>query len=751
MPNRFTAKISVLFLLFFLTNNLNGQLLFHRNDTIDVYKGGNLLKLSWLGGLNNAQFSKVDLNLDGTDDLVVFDRSDSKILTFINNGTPNQPDYTYNYFYERFFPTTQNWFLMRDYNLDGKADIFCFTNSGIKVYKNTSTSMTGLSFQIVSSLLKSDQYPGGLFNLYVPSTDIPAIHDIDGDGDLDILSFGVLGAYIEYHQNMSIENYGTADSLNYVLQNNCWGYFSESGSLTNKLKLYDTCYYNVPNPRSVRHAGSTILAFDNNNDNVADLLLGDVSFGNVVLATNGGTSPNTNSAMSSQDTAFPSYDTPVDLTLFPGIFYEDVDNDGVKDLICSPNTNILTENAKSVWYYKNNGTNSLPNFSFVQDDFLQNETIELGEGSIPSFFDYNGDGLMDMVISSYGYFVRASNTYISKLSLYKNTGTSMQPEFTFVTDDYQNISALNLGLSLHPTFADIDNDGDQDMILGDSEGKLHLLTNSAGAGNTASFSLTLQNITDSAGNQIDIGQFAAPQLFDYDNDNDFDLIIGKKNGTVTYYENIGSAATYLFKKITDSLGGVEIHEAWDTYGSSTGYSTPYFFEEAGTRYMMSGGERGEMYLYTNINPSNPLAPFTLTDTVLVKSEIGLRTVPHVIDINNNGSMDFLVGSLRGGVSFFYSGQDYTNIETSTKELSSPTITLYPNPTNDIINIAIKGDYTFNQLNYTIHNIIGEEIASSKVFTNTTTPINVSNLKNGVYFISFVRGNETITKKFVINQ
>jgi hypothetical protein len=750
MPNKFTAKISVLILLISLSFNLNGQLQFHRNDTIDVIKGVNNLDLAWFGGLNNAQFSKVDLNLNGIDDLVVFDRSDSKILTFINNGTPNQPDYTYNYYYERFFPAVQNWLLMRDYNLDGKVDIFCFANSGIKVYKNTSTISTRLSFELVTPLLKSDQYPGGLFNLYVPSTDIPAISDIDGDGDLDVLSFGVLGAYIEYHQNMSVENYGTADSLKYVLQNNCWGYFSESGSTTNKLKLYDSCYYNVPSPRSARHAGSTLLAFDNNNDNVADLLLGDVSFGNVVLATNGGAAPNMNSAMASQDTAFPSYNTSVDLTLFPGMFYEDVDNDNIKDLLCSPNTNILTENANSVWYYKNNGTNSLPNFNYVKNNFLQDETIELGEGSIPSFLDYNGNGLMDMVISSYGYFVRATNTYISKLSLYENTGTSTMPEFTFVTDDYQNISALNLGLSLHPTFADIDNDGDQDMLLGDSEGKLHILTNSAGAGNTAVFGLTLQNIIDSAGIQIDVGQFAAPQLYDYDNDNDFDLIIGEKNGIISYYKNIGTPALYKFKKITDSLGKVEIHEPWDTYGSSTGYSTPFFFKESGTTYMMSGGQQGEMYLYSNINPANPNAPFTLTDTIIAQGEIGLRTIPHVIDINNNGGMDFLVGSLRGGVSFFYSGQDYTDIEI-TETLTPTTINLYPNPAKELINISIQGDYADTPINYAIYNVIGKRLTSAILKTNTTTTLDLSDFKNGIYFINFSQGKNVVTKKFVVGR
>src|SRR6218665_3813611 len=50
-------------------------------------------------------------------------------------------------------------------------------------------------------------------NLYVSSVDIPALSDIDNDGDLDIVTFASTGTYMEYHENLSMDLYGNTDSL----------------------------------------------------------------------------------------------------------------------------------------------------------------------------------------------------------------------------------------------------------------------------------------------------------------------------------------------------------------------------------------------------------------------------------------------------------------------------------------------------------------------------------------------------------
>ncbi|MBK6984752.1 MAG: hypothetical protein IPH32_08330 [Bacteroidetes bacterium] len=58
-------------------------------------------------------------------------------------------------------------------------------------------------FTLVNSLLRSDYNPFGapsLSNIPVSSVGIPGISDLDNDGDLDILTFSVIGVKAEYHK-----------------------------------------------------------------------------------------------------------------------------------------------------------------------------------------------------------------------------------------------------------------------------------------------------------------------------------------------------------------------------------------------------------------------------------------------------------------------------------------------------------------------------------------------------------------------
>src|SRR5690606_20077328 len=110
---------------------------------------------------------------------------------------------------------------------------------------------------------------------------------------------------------------------------------------------------------------------------------------------------------------------PVNFCIFPAAFYEDVDFDGVKDLIASPNLfskeylNTLFD--RSVWFYKNTGTSSEPTFSLVRQNFLQNEMIDVGDNAVPALIDIDGDGDDDLLISS-----NSSTTFISRIVLFEN-------------------------------------------------------------------------------------------------------------------------------------------------------------------------------------------------------------------------------------------------------------------------------------------------------------------------------------------
>ena len=208
---------------------------FHQSQDIVVKKNGVELVNPWAGGANVPQFSPIDLNNDNILDLMIFDKNGDQINCFINNGTEGIVDYHYAPEYNLKFPELEDWVLLRDYNCDNKMDIFSSHNGGIRVYKNTSID-EDLNFQLIGTIL-TDRGSGPT-NLYVSSVDIPHIGDIDYDGDLDILTFTIIGSHVEWHKNNSVENFGTCDSLNFELEDECWGDFSENFS-DNSVTLYD--------------------------------------------------------------------------------------------------------------------------------------------------------------------------------------------------------------------------------------------------------------------------------------------------------------------------------------------------------------------------------------------------------------------------------------------------------------------------------------------------------------------------------
>ena len=77
---------------------------------------------------------------------------------------------------------------------------------------------------------------------------------------------------------MSFETFGHCDSLVFELKDECWGKFSENFS-DNSVSLNE-CKNNII--RYDKHSGSTITSIDYNNDSFFDLLLGDITFNNIV-------------------------------------------------------------------------------------------------------------------------------------------------------------------------------------------------------------------------------------------------------------------------------------------------------------------------------------------------------------------------------------------------------------------------------------------------------------------------------------
>ncbi|MCX6287502.1 MAG: FG-GAP-like repeat-containing protein [Bacteroidetes bacterium] len=722
------------------------------------------LKYTWAGGLNACQFCAIDLNLDGLNDLLIFDRHGNRKLTFINQGGVGQINYRYAPEYESQLPEMHEWVITADYNCDGKMDIFTYGYGGVRVFRNTSAG--SLSFHLQTDLLKSWYYTG-FVGILVTSADYPVIADIDGDGDLDLLTFFGLGSYMEYHKNLSMETFGNCDSLDYRLSDHCWGKFRESEG-GNHITLNAVCPYKLLNDlvsaddfSPPKHTGSTLLATDLNGDGLTDLIVGDVDFPNLIALTNGGSRDS--ALMVSQDTVFPSYDKSVQLFSFPVLSYLDLDNDGINDLVVSPFDPAYynAENTKSCWFYKNTGTNTNPDFVFRTDALFQSEMLDFGSGSNPVNADLNHDGLDDIVTGNYGYYDSSAyhsgylqSYFTSSLSFLKNTGTSYVPAFGLLTTDLANASGLKVH-GLYPAFWDLNNDGITDLLCGNEDGSLIYFQ---GRGDSAG--IPVYGSPQKNYQQIKTDAFSAPQLFDLDRDGLADLIVGRQNGTMKYFRNTGSPGNPVFTSTLDSLGKVDVTNHNLSY---FGYCTPYFFRNNNRTYLLAGSEEGKMRLFTGID-GNLNGRFTEIDSLnsLIgisndSLRIGWRTSGFLSHLSDPLYYDMVCGNFSGGLNYFTKGR-IPGIQEQGSTGLMPNLRIYPDPADkevrmELVNNRGRASTPMNgnsdPCKLTIFNSMGKEIIQTDYTPGSV--ISTISLSQGMYIaiLSFPASSTTARGKFLI--
>jgi hypothetical protein len=733
------------------------QLYFSPNYTIQVQDiSGNTLQNAWVGGINFPLWSSIDLNGDGIKDLYMFDKTNDRVVPFLNDGTGSIHAYHYAPQYVSKFPTVRPdaWALCYDYNCDGKEDFLTLDSaySGIEVWRNDYSAQNGLTFTRVSTELKETWSGVQPINIYATSIFIPTFSDVDNDGDMDIIGFNNPGnGKFTYHRNLSKDLYGNCDSLVFVFDDKCWGNFTLSlGS--NTVSSYHNPPCGTPSPFGGNGGVeiskrddtiTTVCALDVDGDGVKELLIGDQINPTCLMVHNGGTT--SDAEIDTSDNFFPSYNVSVNCSSYVHHTYIDIDNDGKRDLLASAGQLV---DKHGVWYYKNTNTDASPVFSFAVNDFLQSESIETGQGACPVFFDADADGLMDIVVA-HGEYILNPPGVVSRLSLFRNTGTAPAPAFRLMNNDYGSLSNMNLFYPIAITFGDLDGDNDQDMIVGDFLGNVHYFNNSAGAGNPASFQLAAPSFMG-----IDVGNDATPQLVDMDYDGLLDLVIGEQSATLNYYHNNGTAtnASFTSQPTIDTLGHVNLRAT----GAFSGFSVPYIFTYNARHQMITGNMHGDIFYYDNID-NNLNGTFTKIDTV-ASGEYGVRSVNFNIyvsggDINNDGKMDLLVGLYGGGFQILYG----SNLPIGVDEIAGNNqFICYPNPANTqlaiILPVAMGKQLTNGVVEINVYDIPGESILNKTVTrpeNGKEISLDVSHLPQGMYVISVSDAINTARSKVMI--
>ncbi len=303
----------------------------------------------------------------------------------------------------------------------------------------------------------------------------------------------------------------------------------------------------------------------------------------------------------------------------PGSAYEsdmdfaDIDTDGDFDaFLCNGCIGIAT----------NQGTAIGRDFSSLPDTIFDQFGDKLWATNMAAV-DIDADGDIDLFGGTY---------YSGELRFFENVGTPQSYQYSLVTEAWQSVQAPQG--KADPCFADLDADGDLDLLVGTAAGTIYYYRND---GDSANPQMTY--VTNSYLN-IDVEEDASPELVDIDNDGDLDLFVGRSpyggqsvtQGDVFFYENVGSPQEAIFQLITTN------YMTWDCGHHSKprlvdidADGDPDLFSSIGDRltfYNNQGTVSDPAYVWETDNFQNVIV-FGLT--------------PWFCDIDADGDYDLLAG------------------------------------------------------------------------------------------------------------
>ncbi|MEZ4422482.1 MAG: VCBS repeat-containing protein [Gemmatimonadota bacterium] len=541
----------------------------------------------FLGGFDVPRPQMADIDGDGDLDLFIQERTD-ELMFFENTGTARAPEFVWRT--DRYQDiSVGEWTRFADFDEDGDLDLLTeLPYSYLREYTNQGTATDPRFVQRADSIRDPSGEP-----IFSDRQNIPSVADIDCDGRLDLFLGRVDGTVRRYEQE---------------------------GSNPLRFRLVAERFEDISIVAQIgsRHGANSMAFADVDSDGDLDLIWGDFFEPGLLLIENTGTCENP--VLRSEPIPLPAVDT-ISTSGYNAPVPVDLDADGDLDLLVGVLGGAFNPSRTApanLYYYERTPAG----LTLRTRQFLTQ--IDVGSESTTTLVDDDGDGDLDLFV---GNKLDLSAPNRSKLYRYENVGTSTAPRLRLA-------DTLDLGEHYHlvPGFADLDADGDLDLVAGTWRDGVFWWRN------TGTRTAPDYAEPDSALVTLTRGSNATPALGDVDGDGDLDLMVGESSGEINYYRNEGTAAVPRFELVTDRFLDIDAGRR----------SFPVLMDQDGDGDvdLLVGGEDGAVRLWEN----------TGGEIFVERPEFELRFTPFSTptfgDLDGDGRLELLTGGLSGGV-FYY--------------------------------------------------------------------------------------------------
>ena len=297
--------------------------------------------------------------------------------------------------------------------------------------------------------------------------------------------------------------------------------------------------------------------------------------------------------------------------------------------------------------------------------------IDIYGAPSPNMNDFDGDGDLDLICGE----------FVDRLTWYENIGTREQPIFSegrFLANPSGTIT-MDLEMII-PSAVDWDKDGDIDLVVGDEDGRVALVENTGAIKDRMPVFNSPVYFQQKAG-YLKSGALATPVSVDWDDDGDEDLVSGNSAGYISFIENLDGGNPPMWAAPERlKADGKEIRYQAGENGSiqgpaerKWGYTTLSIndWDGDGLKDLIVNSIWGKVEWHRNVgkkgNPKLlPARPVTVDwesknipkpnwnwwDPEKTDLATQWRTTPYTIDWNKDGLMDLVMLDYEGYLALF---------------------------------------------------------------------------------------------------